>query len=77
MQTIIPHQVKKYFWGDNLRDLNWPEHQHYITEVLLNKGDVKSLSWLFKLVNRSDLLSSLPNMKLQPKSKTFWSIYLS
>lgn len=77
MANNIPAHVKKYFWGDNLNQLNWQKHKHYIAQTLLNKGDEKSISWLLEKINVDQLKKLIPQLKLNPKSKNFWKIYLS
>ena len=77
MKSSLPTFLKKFFWGDNLSELNWPQHQKYITTTLLEKGDEKAISWLLDKVNKNDLKTQLNSLKLSPKSNNFWQIYLS
>ena len=76
-QNTLPKNLHKYFWGDNLYELNWQDHNKYITQTLLEKGDVGATAWLLKTADRSELLEQLPELKLTPKSFNFWNIYLS
>lgn len=75
MTSNLPGYVQKYFWGDDLSQLNWPEHKEYITATLLEKGDVKAVKWLFKKQNKIELKEKLDNYDLSPKSKNFWNKY--
>ena len=77
MNKQIPTQVQLFFWGDNLDELNWPEHKKYIIQTVLDKGNIESLKWLFTKTSRLEILHLLPQLKLQPKSRNFWQIYLS
>lgn len=77
MPTAIPSQVKKYFWGDNLEELNWDDNRKYIIKTLLDKGDSKSVSWLLKRINSKELLKIIPSLNLSSKSDNFWKTYLS
>lgn len=77
MHKSLPEKFHRYFWGDNLTDLNWQEHQKYITQTLLEKGDIDAVSWLLQTVEKSQLLNQLPELKLSAKSSNFWKIYLS
>ena len=77
MANTIPPQAKKYFWGDDLNQLNWQDHKKYIIQTLLNKGDEESVSWLLKKAGSKQIRAMLPQLKLDPKSKNFWKIYLS
>lgn len=77
MASILPTVVKRYFWGDDLTQLSWSKHQKYITQTLLEKGDIPALQWLFRHINRQDIKTMLPTLKLSLKSRNFWRIYLS
>lgn len=77
MQKKLPSVVTKYFWGDDLNQLNWKDHQKYISQTLLEKGDSQSVAWLLKKKNKQQILKLLPLLKLSPKTLNFWQIYLS
>lgn len=77
MTDLIPSQVQKYFWGDNLDELSWKKHQKYITQTLLDKGDSDALKWLFDQASLTDIKNMIPKMKMSSKSKNFWQLYLS
>jgi hypothetical protein len=77
MQQSLPKNLEKYFWGDNLEELNWHDHQKYITQTLLNKGDQDAIKWLFNKLDKNTLKNQLSSFKLNPKSENFWHIYLS
>lgn len=76
MKTSLPKYVQKYFWGDDLSQLNWENNQKYISKTLLEKGDQKAVSWLFKRTTKKNLKKQLPEFKLDPKSENFWRLYL-
>ena len=73
----LPKSVLKYFWGDDLKDLSWAKHQDYITQTILEKGDSQAVKWLMQTIDKERLKSTLPHLKLDPKSKNFWSFYLA
>lgn len=77
MSFQMPDEARKYFWGDDLGDLNWQDHKNYITQTLLEKGDEKAIKWLFSKIDRGSLAKILPQIKLSEKSYNFWNIYLS
>jgi len=77
MANNLPLQAKKYFWGDDLDQLDWNQHKKYISQTLLDKGDAASISWLLKQMTPQELLKMLPSLKLSPKTRNFWKIYLS
>jgi len=77
MLEDFPIQAEKYFWGDDLNQLNWQDHHRYITQTLLEKADTEAIAWLFKQSSKDELLNELEILKLSPKSRNFWQIYLS
>jgi len=77
MSDNLPIEVTKYFWGDDLNELNWKDHKRYISQTLLEKGDWKSIGWLCEKLSRKEILNTLNEYKLTEKSRNFWQIYLS
>ncbi len=77
MKIILSPQVKKFFWGDDLTQLNWATHKKYIVQTLLEKGDQDSIQWLFEQANQTEVKEILPTLTLSPKSNNFWKLYLS
>lgn len=77
MTQQIPSYVTKYFWGDNLDELDMRSNEKYIIKVLLEKGDRKAIKWLFSTLNKDTIKEILPTLKLDKKSAHFWHIYLS
>lgn len=73
----LPSILKKYFWGDDLKDISWSLHKKYIIQTLLEKGGSGAIRWLFSSVNKVQLVEILPKLKLSKKSLNFWKIYLS
>ncbi len=72
----LPNSVIKYFWGDDLVDLDWDKHRDYIAKTILEKGDRESVKWLISNTGRDYLKRVVKEKKLDPKSKNFWNIYL-
>ena len=77
IKSNLPDYVLKYFWGDDLKELSWDKHRDYITETILEKGDEDSVRWLFSKLDKEAIKKSLSDFKLSPKSRNFWSVYLS
>lgn len=73
----LPQSVAKYFWGDDHQDLSWDRHRDYIAETILERGDRAAASWLLSQTGKGWLKTRLPKFRLSPKSKNFWSIYLT
>lgn len=75
MHIQLPPAAAKYFWGDDVSQLQWPEHRKYISETLLDKGDVESISWLFERISGQELEQMMPDLRLSAKSRHFWKVY--
>ncbi len=85
VQTI-PLSAAKYFWGDDISDLDLQNHKKYIIQTLLDKGDRESLRWLFSTFGKREIKQLLPDLKLSKetllsceskKSANFWKMYLT
>ena len=76
-QQPFPDYVSKYFWGDNLQELDLEKNKKYILQVLLEQGNQTAISWLLRKVNKQTIKNLLPTLKLSKKSANFWNIYLS
>ena len=73
----LPKEVLKFFWGDKPEELDWEKHKVYISKTILGKGDVLAIKWLLKKADKKYLRNIVETKRLDPKSKNFWSIYLS
>lgn len=78
MSTIeLPKFVTRYFWGDDLHQLNFSENKRYILQTLLERGNQRAVQWLFSNLDRDSIKDMLPEIKLSKKSAHFWNIYLA
>jgi hypothetical protein len=73
----VPSYVTKYFWGDNIDQLDVEKSKKYIIQTLLEQGNKKAVSWLFATFDAKTIRNLLPEIKLSKKSAHFWQIYLS
>lgn len=73
----LPKYISRYFWGDNLKELNWEDHKDYITKTILEKGDLPATKWLMAKTDKNYLKKITKEKNLDPKSKNFWNFYLS
>jgi len=71
-----PDYIARYFWGDNLEELDFDKHHTYMVQTILDRGDSKSVKWLFNLTGRENIKQLLPKLKMSKKSTNFWSNYL-
>lgn len=77
MPLRLPSSLQKYFWGDDLAELNWQDHQKYIVQTILEKGDRQAAAWLLSQFEKKELVKQLSSIKLSKKSANFWQVYLS
>lgn len=73
----MPTSVSRYFWGDNLQELDIQKHTKYIAQTLLEHGDSTAVKWLFSAMPIGALKSLFTSLKLSKKSMHFWSLYLT
>lgn len=76
IRSSIPPYILKYFWGDNLDELNLQGNSNYIIQTLLEKGDQVAVKWLFSTLDRNAIKNALPKIRLSKKSANFWNLYL-
>lgn len=74
---MVPHAAARYFWGDNLQELNPQKHARYVAQTLLERGDVAAVRWLFSIFAPKTIQQMLPYLKLSRRSGEFWRVYLS
>ena len=75
--TQLPEFITRYFWGDDLQQLDFSKNKKYILQTLLERGNQKAIQWLFSILDRDSIKSMLPTIKLSKKSAHFWNIYLA
>lgn len=73
----LPTGILRYFWGDDLKQLNINTNQKYIIQTLLEMGNSDALRWLFATIDKQKIRNYLPTLKLSEKSAHFWNIYLA
>lgn len=71
---LLPKFITKYFWGDDLKTLSVKKHQRYVSNTILEKGDLKAFRWLTSKVSKKQIKQAVSKLK-NPKSKNFWQLY--
>lgn len=71
---ILPKFITKYFWGDDTKALSIKRHKKYISNTILEKGDLKAFRWLASKVSKKQIKQTISKLK-NPKSKNFWQLY--
>ncbi len=74
----LPENFKKYFWDCNFDDLNLDQYAFFITERILNFGDMTSLQWLFNRIDKNLVINVLNKSRnINKKTRNYWSTILS
>jgi len=73
----LPTFITRYFWGDNIKELDLVNHKKYIVQTLLERGDQQAITWLFSTIDRDTIQKLLKEIQLSKKSANFWHIYFS
>jgi hypothetical protein len=73
----LPTFLEKYFWDTDLKDLDPTKHSFFIISRLLEFGDEKAISWLFKNFSKKAIKNSLKKAKISPKSLNFWCLFFN
>lgn len=71
----MPKFVTKLFWGDDLKSLSYSKHKRYISQSIMQKGNLKAAGWLLKKESKKMLKKNL-SPKMDKKSLNFWKLYL-
>jgi hypothetical protein len=74
----LPEELKKYFWDVAFDDLSLEKHTLFITERILNYGDLDSIKWLLSYTGNDYIKSVIKNSRnLNTKTKNYWQIMLT
>jgi len=73
----LPGMLRKYFWDCNFEDLTMAQYPIFISERILNLGDVGSLRWLFTEIDKEFLINLVNKSRnLNKKTKNYWNLML-
>jgi hypothetical protein len=76
--TEIPETFRKYFWDVSFEDLSLVKNRTFITERLLNYGDLESVRWLKATVGVDFIRSVvIKSRNLNPKTLNYWQLMLN
>lgn len=77
MTQSLPPELKKYFWDCDFADLSFERHAVFITERILNFGNLATVKWLMGIVDQAFLRQVVTHSRnLDPKTRNFWKIML-
>ena len=73
----LPQFLKKYFWDVEFGRLNIEGRKIYILRRILEYGDEKAVSWMWKNFKKSEIKDALCNFRgYSQKSANFWAFIL-
>lgn len=73
----LPEELKKYFWDCAFDELQLSLHARFITERILNFGNMQAVRWLLSVIDRPFLQDVVQNSRnLDKKTRNFWKIML-
>jgi hypothetical protein len=73
----LPEMVRKYFWDCSFEDLRLAQYPIFISERVLNLGDMDSLRWLFSKIDKKFLIDLVNKSRnLNKKTKNYWKLML-
>jgi len=74
----LPENLRKYFWDCNFEDLRTDQYAFFISERILNFGNMDSLTWLFDQIDKKFLIDVINTSRnLNKKTKNYWKTILS
>jgi hypothetical protein len=72
---MLPKEFKKYFWDCKFEELEWDNYKVFITERLLNFGDMDAVKWLKTRLSGNEILEIVNTSRnIDAKTRNFWNI---
>ena len=76
-ETLLPPELKKYFWDCRFEELRLSQHAFFITERILNFGNIQTVKWLLTAIDKDFLMQVVETSRnLDPKTRNYWKIVL-
>jgi len=71
----LPEFLKEYFWDVEFEKIDLEKRRVYVLRRILDYGDKKALSWMWKNFSEEDIKNILYNYRgLSLKSANFWAV---
>ena len=71
----MPEFLKEYFWDVEFEKIDLEKRRVYILRRILDYGDKKALSWMWKNFSEEEIKNILYNYRgLSLKSANFWAV---
>ena len=75
--TKIPLKFKKYFWDCRFDEIKWDTYSFFITERILQYGNIESVKWLLEIYSNDFLINVLKTSRnLDKKTVNYWNTIL-
>ncbi len=75
--SSLPREFQKYFWDVNFDELTFIKYPGFISERILNFGDLDGVKWLLSRTDLSFIKTLVKNSRnLNPKTKNYWQLIL-
>ncbi|MBI2343907.1 MAG: hypothetical protein HYV02_06220 [Deltaproteobacteria bacterium] len=73
---MLPRGLQRFFWDVRFDTIDPVQHQRYVIERLLDRGDVPAVRWLLGYYSPASMITVLKQTRvLSRKSATFWALY--
>ena len=71
----LPKFLEKYFWDVEFEKLDLEKRRVYVLRRILDYGDEKAVSWMWKNFTEAEIKNILYNYRdLSLKSANFWAV---
>lgn len=71
----LPEDIKKYFWDCDFNKLSWEGYSFFITERILNFGNMDDIKWLLGVTDRDFIKKVVTESRnLNKKTSNFWRV---
>ena len=74
----LPKFLNKYFWDVEFEKIDLQKRKVYVLRRILEYGDEKAVSWMWKNFKKSEIRNALSNFRgYSQKSANFWALLLN
>ena len=71
----LPQDIRKYFWDCDFNKLSWEDYSFFITERILNFGNMDDIKWLLGITDRDFIKKVVTESRnLNKKTRNFWNV---
>jgi len=69
--------IRKYFWDVDFKKMNLKDRTFFVIERILEMGDKKATSWMFKNYGGNEITNVLnSSRRLSKRSQNYWKLIL-